>query len=212
MLCLKVPFFFYKNKIFQILNFFFLFVIEQSPNPEESIYFDAVTNGGTYSKIIEQSQQQQAQVLPIPSTVQTSSKTNEPPTTNDDNLKIQHYKLSTSSQNVIVVGSTSSSIAGSGADDEVISSNLVNGQKNEAPLENNQNPKGVVSCYVNLRNSSAAPGPNSGGGISSGSKIPIFNPNLRISKCASWAGGTDYLSSHELNDLTPGKEQIIKFN
>lgn len=39
---------------------------------------------------------------------------------------------------------------------------------------------------------------------SSSSRIPIFNPNLRISKCASWAGG-ECPHSPEIQDLTPGK-------
>ena len=38
----------------------------------------------------------------------------------------------------------------------------------------------------------------------SGSKIPIFNQSLRISKCASWAGG-DCTNSPDMQDLTPGK-------
>lgn len=38
---------------------------------------------------------------------------------------------------------------------------------------------------------------------SSSSRIPIFNPNLRISKCASWAGG-ECPHSPEIQDLTPG--------
>lgn len=37
----------------------------------------------------------------------------------------------------------------------------------------------------------------------SNSRIPIFNPNLRILKCASWAGG-DCQHSPEIQDLTPG--------
>lgn len=46
-----------------------------------------------------------------------------------------------------------------------------------------------------------------GGGMAaalSNSRIPIFNPNLRILKCASWAGG-DCQHSPEIQDLTPGK-------
>lgn len=39
---------------------------------------------------------------------------------------------------------------------------------------------------------------------SSSSRIPILNPNLRISKCASWAGG-ECPHSPEIQDLTPGK-------
>lgn len=39
---------------------------------------------------------------------------------------------------------------------------------------------------------------------SSSSRIPIFNQNLRISKCASWAGG-ECPHSPEIQDLTPGK-------
>lgn len=38
---------------------------------------------------------------------------------------------------------------------------------------------------------------------SSSSRIPIFNPHLRISKCASWAGG-ECPHSPEIQDLTPG--------
>ncbi|KAG4071470.1 hypothetical protein HA402_011624 [Bradysia odoriphaga] len=37
---------------------------------------------------------------------------------------------------------------------------------------------------------------------SSSSRIPILNPNLRISKCASWAGG-ECPHSPEIQDLTP---------
>lgn len=39
--------------------------------------------------------------------------------------------------------------------------------------------------------------------VSSGSKIPVFNPSLRISKCSSWACG-DITPSPEITDLTPG--------
>lgn len=48
---------------------------------------------------------------------------------------------------------------------------------------------------------------DSGGGMAaalSNSRIPIFNPNLRILKCASWAGG-DCQHSPEIQDLTPGE-------
>lgn len=45
---------------------------------------------------------------------------------------------------------------------------------------------------------------------SSSSRIPIFNPNLRISKCASWAGG-ECPHSPEIQDLTPGKLIHLKF-
>lgn len=43
---------------------------------------------------------------------------------------------------------------------------------------------------------------------SSSSRIPIFNPNLRISKCASWAGG-ECPHSPEIQDLTPGKLIVL---
>lgn len=38
----------------------------------------------------------------------------------------------------------------------------------------------------------------------SNSKIPVFNQNLRISKCASWAG-VDSSHNLEISDLTPGE-------
>lgn len=41
----------------------------------------------------------------------------------------------------------------------------------------------------------------------SNSKIPILNPNLRISKCASWAG-RDCPHATDIQDLTPGKNWI----
>lgn len=46
--------------------------------------------------------------------------------------------------------------------------------------------------------------------VSSGSKIPVFNPSLRISKCSSWACG-DISPSPEITDLTPGKFLIFYF-
>lgn len=45
---------------------------------------------------------------------------------------------------------------------------------------------------------------------SSSSRIPILNPNLRISKCASWAGG-ECPHSPEIQDLTPGKVPCLSF-
>lgn len=41
----------------------------------------------------------------------------------------------------------------------------------------------------------------------SNSKIPILNPNVRILKCASWAGG-DNLLQPDLQELTPGMYSI----
>lgn len=42
------------------------------------------------------------------------------------------------------------------------------------------------------------------GSFSGSSRIPILSSNLRLSKCASWAGG-DNAAHPDLNDLTPGK-------
>lgn len=43
-------------------------------------------------------------------------------------------------------------------------------------------------------------------GSTSCSKIPIFNPtNIRMMKCASWAGSDLPLTPAEMNNLTPGK-------
>lgn len=41
------------------------------------------------------------------------------------------------------------------------------------------------------------------GSFSGSSRIPILSSNLRLSKCASWAGG-DNAAHPDLNDLTPG--------
>lgn len=43
----------------------------------------------------------------------------------------------------------------------------------------------------------------------SSSRIPIFNPSVRMMKCASWAGSDLPLTPAEMNDLTPGINQNV---
>lgn len=60
--------------------------------------------------------------------------------------------------------------------------------------DGNQQETTIPGIEVNMRKDSQ---------VSSGSKIPVFNPSLRISKCSSWACG-DISPSPEITDLTPG--------
>lgn len=66
--------------------------------------------------------------------------------------------------------------------------------------ENPEIPSSVPGNEVNMRKDSQ---------VSSGSKIPVFNPSLRISKCSSWACG-DISPSPEITDLTPGNFLAIR--
>lgn len=53
---------------------------------------------------------------------------------------------------------------------------------------------GTVPCKVSNQNNKK----------DTNSKIPVFNPNVRMMKCASWAGNDLPLTTADINDLTPG--------
>lgn len=220
------------------IKFLLFFLTAQSPNPDESVYFDAITNG----------------YVPKPSTTDLGIKVTE---FIDDNLKINRYKIIndlttkklTDVDAVVVVDDDVITGKSKGAiskqyNDEITDSNIIETvlRKNNfncttkfddeivdvkfddvviikrpelpaviCPIDlqeisltknlienfNDEIPETTTKTgnEVNMRKDSQ---------VSSGSKIPVFNPSLRISKCSSWACG-DISPSPEITDLTPGK-------
>lgn len=47
--------------------------------------------------------------------------------------------------------------------------------------------------------------------INVGSKIPVFNANVRTTKCASWSGNDYAVSAIDSNELTPGNHNLILY-
>lgn len=250
---------------------------EQSPNPDESIYFDAITNGGgavvnIRSDIIETKPSKTKDMSPVPhrdivdrkpgifrTQSQVDSQTfsrsqsdavvkpqiKAKPTVDQINSKIQEIELSRSlALSELNKANTSEPV------NEKPSIDLSNKKthidpinKREFPLiytddvpstefPPKQMPQALTTdCSVSSQGpvvggegfgitgqrmtmshsqSSSCGAANVDGSLnkkerdgSSSSRIPIFNPNLRISKCASWAGG-ECPHSPEIQDLTPG--------
>lgn len=220
-------------------------VMEQSPQPDESVYFDAITNGTIKLNRSDSNRSNNFDIKVY-----------------EDTLKIQKYKIVNHHQN-----NNEASREGSADPEEEVSKSesARNNKENESSrgaISKTSKPPQVVEpppaevdaaeSHLLLRELSrsrsavaATTAPTTDGGDNSthsaindanqyssqhdelndnlqnldvrqqqqqhGSKIPVLNPNspnVRISKCASWAGNEALLLQKELGELTPGEQGI----
>lgn len=197
---------------------------EHSPNPEESIYFDAVTNGTVKLNRSDSNTRTNSNYYDVK--------------VYEDSLKIQKYKI---------VNNADVGCKGAGAqleqgDDESKSDEQ---GKNKENVNDYETARGAISkvtaaaaakqdldnenavninllkeitknclidetdaihtneTHVNNVNQHKDGEQQQRDGMY-GSKIPVLNSSSRLSKCASWAGN-EALLQKELSDLTPGK-------
>lgn len=184
---------------------------EHSPNPEESIYFDAVTAVTNGTVKLNRSD----------SNTRTNSNYYDVKVY-EDSLKIQKYKIVNNAEGGIAA-------AAEQPDDESKSDEQA---KNKENVNDYETARGAISktttkqddenavninllkeitknCLIDEADASDVVNNVNNDQQSQqqrdyGSKIPVLNPNSRLSKCASWAGN-EALLQKELSDLTPGK-------
>lgn len=204
--------------------------MEQSPQPEESVYFDAITNGTVKLNRSDSNR---------------STSNNYDIKVYEDTLKIQKYKIiNNNTPTTTTTTTTTTTIVhhrepSAEPEEEVSKSDSGRNKENESS-------RGAISKTTASKNASStaaneiaeaenllreitrnraeegAIDANSSSQIDElnenmqnmdirrsdlhGSKIPVLNsPNMRISKCASWAGNEALLLQKELGDLVPGK-------
>ena len=129
---------------------------DKTSNPDESEYFDAVTNGATVN-------------------IKTSTYDIK---MYEDSLKIQRYKvvepeIVTTDKELGAISKTKPT----DPENEACNKELEEISKDSA---DNDEAK-LKTCRIGSHSPSNRDNFNS--------KIPVFAPNLRIAKCASWAGG-----------------------
>lgn len=170
----------------------------QSPNPDDSVYFDAIANDGIVAgNVINHNIVNINQIDAYNSDIQLKAFENK--NLNSLSLHNESFKKDENVENVFHKRDISEHSLGT---NEIVNNSMIQ--------LNNTNNSSSFNCIkqndLQLRreNSTGV----SSGGLLSGSKIPIFNQNLRISKCASWAGGTDFIPNNGLMDLTPGKQNL----
>uniref|UniRef100_A0A336LRB2 CSON001817 protein n=1 Tax=Culicoides sonorensis TaxID=179676 RepID=A0A336LRB2_CULSO len=196
---------------------------EHSPNPEESIYFDAVTNGTVKLNRSDSNTRTNSNYYDVK--------------VYEDSLKIQKYKI---------LNNNASDAANKGPesqeqpDDESKSDEQ---GKNKENLNDFESARGAISkttanlskqdtenetainvnllkeitknCLVDETDSINNTNEVHVNNVTQqqketenvyGSKIPVLNPNSRISKCASWAGN-EALIQRELAELQPANRR-----
>lgn len=162
----------------------------QSPNPDDSVYFDAVANDGILAgNVINHNIVNINQIDANNTDMQLKAFENK----DLSSLHNEPLKKDENFENFFNKRDISEHSLGT---NEIVNNSMIQ-------LNNTNNSSSFKQNDLQLRreNSSGV----SSGSLMSGSKIPIFNQNLRISKCASWAGGTDFIPNNGLMDLTPGK-------
>lgn len=163
----------------------------QSPNPEDSIYFDAITNDGTVAGNVVNHN--------IVNINQLDAKNADMHIKDIEKKDLNNF-LDAQLKNVENIIHNRDISENNLCPNEnicnTIQSNLITNTTNSSSSSIKQN-----DLQFRKDNSSGVPP----GGLLCGSKIPVFNQNLRISKCASWAGGTDFAPNNGLTDLTPGR-------
>lgn len=103
------------------------------------------------------------------------------------------------------------------ADKIQINNNIVNyNNNNNLNINNDNNINNNIDIHNSLKNENDLISNNSNrvkdtvsGGLGGCSKIPILNSNLRISKCASWAGSDN---NPNISSLTPGNLSLQIIN
>ncbi|XP_063706592.1 tau-tubulin kinase homolog Asator isoform X2 [Culicoides brevitarsis] len=184
--------------------------VEHSPNPEESIYFDAVTAVTNGTVKLNRSD----------SNTRTNSNYYDVKVY-EDSLKIQKYKI---------VNNAEGGVATEQPDDESKSDEQA---KNKENVNDHETARGAIAKTTTKQDDENAVNINLLKEITKnclidesepsevannrdsaeqqqvqmrqdvyGSKIPVLNANSRLSKCASWAGN-EALLQKELSDLTP---------
>lgn len=194
---------------------------EHSPNPEESVYFDAITNGTVKLNRSESNTRTNSNYYDVK--------------VYEDSLKIQKYKI-------VNNAGAGGAVQLEQPDDESKSDEQ---GKNKENVNDYETARGAISktvptpapkpdmdnenavninllkeitknCLIDETDAHHTPethvnnvAQHRDGGDQLrdgmyGSKIPVLNTNSRLSKCASWAGN-EALLQKELSDLTPGK-------
>lgn len=195
---------------------------EPSPNPEESIYFDAVlTANGPSSALDEESRAKKDHVQYEEEFIWINKK--EPQEKKydikvyEDSLKIQKYKI-------VTVDKSDDVLDGPDEDDEVdgkekfadvpeIGDNLK--ETSDVKNDDGEGAQAIAIPQVEREDiESATDNRNEHERLrdcssSSNSKIPVFNPSgsaRMLSQRSSWAGVED---GPDISDLTPGKLSMI---
>jgi tau tubulin kinase len=169
------------GKLIKVSGFSHRFILlfpDKTSNPDESEYYDAITNGGA--------------------TVNIKTSTYDVKMY-EDSLKIQRYKVVEPEE---VVASEKelgaiSKIKSADVENEACNKEVEEISKESTEINSDENK----AKAFRIGNHS----PNARDNVNS--KIPVFAPNLRIAKCASWAGDYHDRASEilpELSDLTPG--------
>lgn len=206
-------------------------VAEHSPNPEESVYFDAITNGTV--KLNRQDS----------NTRMNNTNNQFDVKVYEDSLKIQKYKIVNNNEKDHD-GEEESKSDEQGRNKENMEFDLSRGaisknsaiKPNDTPIENHYD--GIKANDINLlkeitkncivdttddvlhvtnsipqQRDCEIQNEHQYIGVEmrhkdmhGNSKIPVLNQNSRISKCASWAGDPTMLQ-RELSDLAPGLYQ-----
>lgn len=196
---------------------------ELSPNPEESVYFDAVTNGTVKLNRSDSNTRTNSNYYDVK--------------VYEDSLKIQKYKIVNNASGVVQLeqpddesksdeqGKNKENVNDYETARGAISKTVVTGAATKQDMETEnavnvnllkeitknclidetdaQHTNDTHVNNVNQHRDSEQQQQQRGDGMY-GSKIPVLNTNSRISKCASWAGN-EALLQRELSDLTPGK-------
>lgn len=192
---------------------------EHSPNPEESIYFDAITNGTVKLNRSDSNTRTNSNYYDVK--------------VYEDSLKIQKYKIVNNAEgkgHVEQLDDESKSDEQGKNKENVndfeqargaISKNVPTKQDMDSENAVNINLLKEITKNCLIDETDAIHNTNDMHHMNNvspqkdtmeqqqrdgmyGSKIPVLNPNSRISKCASWAGN-EALLQKELSDLTPGK-------
>jgi hypothetical protein len=173
---------------------------EPSPNPEESIYFDAVVtaNGPGHDDEAKKGEEKKENVQYEEEFIWINKK--EPQEKKydikvyEDSLKIQKYKI-------ITVDKSDDALDGADDDGEVpeIGDNAKNDEEGAQAIAN---PQEDIESTTDNRNDNEKR--DRDGSSSSNSKIPVFNPtgSRMLSQRSSWAGMED---GPDMSDLTPGE-------
>lgn len=196
---------------------------EHSPNPEESIYFDAVTNGTVKLNRSDSNTRTNSNYYDVK--------------VYEDSLKIQKYKIVNNAEGKMGAGvqleqvddesksdeqgknkenvndfetargAISKTVTAAATKQDMDSENAVNinllKEITKNCLIDETDALHTNDVHVNNVNQHRDGEQQQKDGMY-GSKIPVLNTNSRLSKCASWAGN-EALLQKELSDLTPGK-------
>lgn len=192
---------------------------EPSPNPEESIYFDAVlTANGPSSALDESSKARKDNVQYEEEFIWINKK--EPQEKRydikvyEDSLKIQKYKIVTVDKSDDAIdGPDEDEVDGKEKFAEVpeIGDNLK--KSSDVKNDDEEGAQAIANPQVEREDiESATDNRNENERLrdsSSNSRIPVFNPSgsaRMLSQRSSWAGVED---GPDISDLTPGKSELI---